>query len=567
MHRSVSPPPPSALRFLLGHTDGRRVAVLLALNVGVALTDSVGVLSLVPVLGQLQSGSSGDPPIWLQEILGFTPSILDLIGVMLVLAGLRAALGYSKQIQTLAVQNEIAGRLRVRAFKAVIDAEWRWLAERRGADHANLVITTVARVGLGLNQLLNAGALAIMAGGYLAAAFLLSWRLALLTIILGALVLALFATHRSRTIGFGFAVGQASRTVQATVQQAFAGVRVLKAYGVEDEQARSFAGAVADLNDQSLRAERLGARGQAMLQVGGVAALLVVLGVGQLVVGVPLPTLLPLLLVFARLAPMLATFQMSWTTWNYALPAVIEMRTFLVDAEGAREPRDAAIPTLALSRNIEFHDVGVGFAGRDLPALEGITLTLPANSTTALCGASGAGKSTFADVLMGLIAPDRGQVLVDGAALEGEARTAWRRSVAYVQQDPFLFHDTIGANILLGREDIPTTDVKHALERAGAAFVLRLPQGLETVVGDGGVRLSGGERQRIALARALVGSPALIILDEATSALDPEHERAVRGTMQALRGQVTLLFISHRASMREDADQVVFLDHGRLACA
>ena len=562
-HRALSTP--HAVRFLLDQVNRGQVALLLALMTGVSLTEGFGVLTLLPILGTMDQGGravrwSG----WFDATLGFTPSLPALLVVMTALAALRTLLAYGRQTVSIAIQNEIVDGLRARAFGAVLHAEWRWLVRRRGSDHANLILTNVARVGLGLNQLLGAAALAIAAGGYLAAALVLSWRVALVTMALGAIVLALFGAQRARTVRFGFAIGKGSRAVHAYLQQAFAGVRIVKAYRGEDRQVAGFAAAIDDLRDQSIRNERMHARGQALLQLGSAIALALVLGIGHLGFGVALPVLLPLLLAFARLAPMLGTIQSSWATWNHMRPAIAEMQHFLDEADAMREPEAHTVAPIPLSRAIRLDRVGVRYPGRDVAALDDISLTLPVNGATAVSGPSGAGKSTLADVLMGLVAPDMGTLLVDDVPITGAARIAWRDAVAYVQQDAFLFHDTIRANILLGRVfDEPA--IEAALRRAGAAFVLALPQGIDTMVGDGGARLSGGERQRVALARALIGSPSLLILDEATSALDPEHELAVRQTLRALRGEVTMLFITHRESMHGDADQVVILDRGRIA--
>jgi ATP-binding cassette subfamily C protein len=180
-------------------------------------------------------------------------------------------------------------------------------------------------------------------------------------------------------------------------------------------------------------------------------------------------------------------------------------------------------------------------------------------------GASGAGKSTLADVLMGLLQPDDGCLCVDDVRLDGATRMAWRRSVAYVPQEVFLFHDSIRNNLLWGYEAASEAELITALKRAAADFVFDLPAGLNTLVGDGGVRLSGGERQRIALARALLKRPSLLILDEATSALDLESEARVRRSIENLHGDLTVVIIGHRLPTLEHADQVVVLDQGRIA--
>lgn len=552
-----------AVAFLLHHTRPRAAAGLVLTSLSVSLTDGFGVLTLVPILSRMDARGGADG--WTRRIdaaLGFTPSIAGLLTFAVVLALIRTVLQYAQKILSSDVQNDVIDRLRARAFSGVMHAEWRWLVQHRTSDHATLILNTVARIAQGLNQLILAVTLAIAAVGYLIAAFLLSWQVALFTLATGSLVLAAFSAQRRRAVLLGFTLSKAGRAVFERVHQDLAGVRIIKAYGTGDQQADAFADALREARVQARRQERSGGIGQGLLQVGGAAVLVLVLGVGHFVWGVALPTLLPLLLVFSRLAPMLGSLQSAWSVWSFSRAAVNEMDAFHLETAAHREPEPTAAEAPRLTGAITLHDVGVEYAGRATPALDRVSLTIPANSTTALCGASGAGKSTLADVLMGLIAPDRGHVLVDGVAIEGAHRIAWRRAVAYVQQDPFLFHDTIRANIVLGRAGIDQAAIEDALERAGATFVLALPAGLETVVGDSGARLSGGERQRIALARALVGSPSLVILDEATSALDSEHEMAVRRTMRALRGRVTLVFISHRESMREDADQVIVLDHG-----
>lgn len=557
-----------AVAFLWRQTDARTVAVLVATTLGVSLTDGFGVLTLVPILSRIDGhGASAGWARQMDAVLGFSPSIGALLTFAVGLALVRAGLQYVQKIQSIEVQNSVIDRLRARAFSGVMHAEWRWLVQHRASDHSTLILNTVGRVGQGLNQLIAAISFAIAGAGYLVAALLLSWQVALFTLVVGGAVMAAFATHRRRALLLGISLGAAGRTISARVQQDLAGVRIIKAYGTGDRQSAAFVESLDQARVHNRQQERLGAVGQGALQVGGSVVLALVLGVGHFVWGVALPTLLPLLLVFSRMAPMLGGLQGSWALWSFSRAAVSEMEAFHAETAAQREPAASVAGPPPLKRGITLSGVGVDYAGRAAPALDEVSFTIPANSTTALCGASGAGKSTLADVLMGLIAPDRGRLLVDGVAIEGPLRIAWRQAVAYVQQDPFLFHDTVRANILLGRSGIAQGALEDALARAGASFVLALPDGLDTVVGDSGVRLSGGERQRVALARALVGAPSLVILDEATSALDPEHEMAVRRTMRALRGHVTLVFISHRESMREDADHVIVLDRGRIAAS
>ncbi|WP_292102910.1 ABC transporter ATP-binding protein [Mesorhizobium sp.] len=197
--------------------------------------------------------------------------------------------------------------------------------------------------------------------------------------------------------------------------------------------------------------------------------------------------------------------------------------------------------------------------------VSGITFGLPAGKVTALIGPSGSGKSTIADMLLGLLEPTQGKILADGVEIGPGNRRFWRDQVAYVPQDVFLLHDTIAANLRLAAPQASDAELWTALRSAHAAdFVERLEERLDTVVGDRGIRLSGGERQRIALARALLRKPSLLILDEATSALDWQNQSLIAKSIDGLRGTMTILTIAHRPSMIAFADWVVAIENGHI---
>jgi len=206
------------------------------------------------------------------------------------------------------------------------------------------------------------------------------------------------------------------------------------------------------------------------------------------------------------------------------------------------------------------------------PVLHAVSLEIPARRTTALVGVSGSGKTTLVDLLLGLLRPDQGRILVDGTPLGELDLAAWRRGIGYVAQESFLFNDTIRQNLLpdegadAGATPAARDDaLLEALRTARLdTFVEGLPAGLDTVVGERGVRLSGGERQRLALARALVRRPRLLVLDEATSALDYENEALIRQALERLHGETTVVMITHRLPLARSADRIYVLDRGRV---
>jgi ATP-binding cassette, subfamily B, bacterial PglK len=206
------------------------------------------------------------------------------------------------------------------------------------------------------------------------------------------------------------------------------------------------------------------------------------------------------------------------------------------------------------------------YDGRPEPALSKIDLIIERGKCVAITGATGAGKTTLIDVILGLFEPTEGRILVDGIDIRTDL-AGWQRLIGYVPQNPFLMDGTLRRNIAFGIRDADIDPV--ALEQAVDQAQLRdciagLPDGLDTLVGERGVRLSGGERQRLAIARALYRDPELIVFDEATSALDAGTEHALGRAMEALRGRKTLLIVAHRLSTVERADQVILLSQGRL---
>jgi ATP-binding cassette subfamily C protein len=199
------------------------------------------------------------------------------------------------------------------------------------------------------------------------------------------------------------------------------------------------------------------------------------------------------------------------------------------------------------------------------PAVLSVRLAIPAGAIVALVGPSGAGKSTIADLVMGLIVPDAGVVSIDDVPLTPERARQWRSHVGYVAPDAFLFHDSIRANLQWAKPEASETEIRDALRMADAdEFVTALPNGLDTIVGDRGAALSQGERQRLALARALLRNPQLLVLDEATNNLDSASESRVLDTLEALRGETSTIIIAHRIATVRRANLIYVIENGTV---
>jgi len=221
-------------------------------------------------------------------------------------------------------------------------------------------------------------------------------------------------------------------------------------------------------------------------------------------------------------------------------------------------------PFSQLEHGIEFRNMSFTYPSRAQTLID-VSLFICKGQMTALVGESGSGKSTVTDLILGLQIPEKGQVLIDGVPLGEWQQNSFRERVGYVPQDPQLFHSSIRDNLLWSFDGASESDLWAALQLANAAaFVKDLPQGIDTMVGDRGIRLSGGQRQRIALARALLRKPELLILDEATSALDSESERLIQQSIDQVAHDTTILVVAHRLSTVAKANHVYVLRQGRV---
>lgn len=269
-----------------------------------------------------------------------------------------------------------------------------------------------------------------------------------------------------------------------------------------------------------------------------------------------------------RLVPSLTGFQAIITQTHSNLPQVQAVMDDIDLAQGYLERAEVIghKPLADEPRTLEFLDVDFTYPHSDRPAVQGINLKVPIGTTVGLVGASGAGKSTIVDLILGLLVPSSGTIEVDGQRIE-EVLADWRSRVGYVPQDVSLFDGTIAQNIALTwGEEIDFGRVQSALQRAQLwNFVQQRPGGIHGKIGERGMSMSGGQRQRMGIARALYSDPLILVLDEATSALDTKTESDVASAIQELRGEVTVVAVAHRLSTIRDSDQILFMSDGRIA--
>jgi ATP-binding cassette, subfamily C, bacterial len=390
--------------------------------------------------------------------------------------------------------------------------------------------------------------------------------LALSIVLLGAATL-LPMVRRARRIGRF--VTNANLSLIDDVTQFLGALKLAISQNLQKSFTREFEAALGELGVQQIRyvRERTMSRLMVATLSGLVGAIAMLLGIA--VFDISASVLITLLLIVSRMNGPAMQLQLDAQHFARALPAYEKIRELEIDLAAAEvSPAATAGPTIALSDGpIVFSRVSFlhGAAESVQGGVRDLDLIIEPGSIVGITGPSGAGKTTLADLLVGLYAPQSGEIRVGGIELRGPAVTAWRNCVGYVSQDPFLFHDTIRRNFLWANPEVSDAALWDVLRMAGAEELVRnAPQGLNTVVGERGSLLSGGERQRLCLCRAMLRRPRLLVLDEATSAIDIEGEQALFERLLQAMPRPTIVMIAHRLESLRHCQRVLLFEEGRL---
>lgn len=553
------------------HADKRIVFSFIAI-LALGLMEGGGLIILLPMLqtvgiesSSLSASSSGI--LGKIQEYGSQISFLGLLGIFLsLIIGQTIAKTVLARLLT-RLQVNFTYFLRHRLHRALTGADWSVFLQLRSSDVVRAFTGEVNMAAAGLSHVTTLTSSVILAIVQMTAAFIIAPSLTITAIIVGGLIvlmvrpLALRVREESRA-------GQVDRgALAANITDHVGGLKLAKSHGAEDRRSQSFQDISHTIGERQVRVSIFQTRSQAGFRLASAFALCLVLWYAVERQGIQGAELAIMAVIFMRLVSRMMALQSTTQRMANVFPAYRATEALRKKWQDAAEtPADLAAPALTLQHQLTLNAVTYRYPQSERTALSNTSLVIASGKTTALCGHSGAGKSTLADLVLGLIPPTKGQITIDHTPLDGAAIRAWRRSVAYVPQDVFLLNDTIRENLLWLSPDASEAQLWSALENAVADdLVRRLPNGLDTIVGERGVRLSGGERQRIALARALLRQPSLLVLDEATSALDNTNERLIKDAIDRLHGTMTILIIAHRLSTIRHADHIAVLSEGQIA--
>lgn len=547
--------------------------MMLAL-VSAGIVEGIGLTALLPLLQKAIDvpGSSTADAGADSEIGHFINSALDFFGIPSTIGSLLSVIMIGVLLRSLLILiadrkvgytvAHVATDLRLSLLRALLSTRWGYFLDQQVGSMANAAGTEVMRASSAYLHASTAIAMAIQAFAYFVVALLVSWKTTLIFMSAASLVLFLLYNLVSRAKRAGRKQTRLLQSLLARLSDSLQSLKAFKAMGREN------------LADELLSSDTLKLNKALRKQVFSKAALrgiqepmmtlLVVIGIYVMLVplGMELPKVMVLIFLMARMLTQAGKVQRTYQVMVIRESAYWSLQDKINKALQQQEPTGGEIKA-TLKQCITLDRVDFGY--NDHMVLSDVTLEIPCQTFTSIVGPSGAGKTTLVDLVTGLYQPVKGTVLIDGVPLTDLDLQSWRRMIGYVPQDTVLLHDSVFTNVTLGEPSLALEDAEYALKAAGAwGFVNEMADGIHTTVGERGAKLSGGQRQRIAIARALIHKPQLLILDEATSALDPHSEAEICETLQTLRGQFTILAISHQSALVNVADRVFKISGGAI---
>ena len=550
--------------------EGTRPWLVLGFLMLASFAEMVGVATLLPLLTVATGTEQADVP-WITEIItkllgyvGLAPELLVLVILIVIALVLKAVITLLAMTHVGYAMAHVATNLRSQLVKNLLQVRWGYFTSHPVGRFANTMSIDATRAGR--TYLIAAEFLAnsLQTLALTTVALLMSWRLTLIAFGVGVGILSVltFLVLIARRAG----QKQTDRTKELVtyLTDVLSNIKPLKAMAKQEAFGhlldRKIGGVRKALQKQVVSVETLKALQEILIALAMGIGFYIAVIVGDIETTTVIVMGLIILQVVKNMAKIQRYYQkvVILESPYYAISDLIKET-----AEAREAPHGGGLPALE-GEGCRFRDVSFRFGSKQI--LDHLDLHAPAGELTVLAGASGTGKTTITDLLLGFYEPDEGQVLIDGVQLRDLDLSQWRRMIGYVSQDLNLLHDTILNNVTLGDPEVSEDDARAALQAVDAwTFIQGLPEGLDTLVGEKGSQISGGQRQRIALARALAARPRLLILDEVTSALDEETEEELCATLRTLTGKHTILAISHRPKLMEVADRLYHLAGGRVA--
>jgi ATP-binding cassette, subfamily C, bacterial len=531
------------------------------------LAEGISILTFLPVIELVSSGkvvensSAGRFIGTLLDFAGLAPSLSVMLGLIVAGITAKSALLMLAMKQAGYTIAHVTSDLRLKQLKALLAAKWDYFVSQPTGHLANAISTEALRASTAYHHAILLISTIIQVGVYSVVALWVSWRLTLGSLVIALLILFILKGFIKISREAGGRQTELMKALVGRLTDMLQGIKPIKAMAREDHIQVLLESETEDIKKAQQRhvlaSEFLKAFQEPCLVIMIAVGIYYVLTYGHQSFAI----ILVMIFLFNKLLNRVYLAQSCFQELSMNESALWSLLASIEHTQRERETDPGTQKPVKINKGIYLDSLKFSYGKKVV--LNNASLVIPAGQIVVIVGHSGTGKTTVADLIAGLFRPQTGTIYIDDTPLDQLNLRSWRHLLGYVPQEMFLFHDTIYKNISLGDHTLSRPDAEAALRLAGAwNFVSGLQSGLDTVIGERGSKLSGGQRQRLALARALVRKPKLLILDEATTALDPETERAICQTLEQLKGDMTILAISHQPAIMEIADKIYDLSSG-----
>nr|WP_326520946.1 ABC transporter ATP-binding protein [Leptothoe kymatousa] len=528
---------------------------------------------LLELLGQSASSSGALPPI-LQKFTSLFDGLpedarLPVMAATVVAVIIFKSLStYASALSAGALNRRLAMSLRRQGLRLLLDVDLGYFAQTKIGDLINQLNVEVNRTTIAIRNLVRIAIVLVTIAVFLGLLLFTSWQLTIISMVtLGSVTLLnQFVVKRSKVLGKRLST--ISKAYSSRVFEVLSGIRLVKSTANEEREYDYLDQIIIERESAEFNSQLIFAGIGPFNEIINILALMLIAVLGRVAFSNQLElfsaSLLTYLIILFRMLPFIGQLNSQRSTLANT-SASVEIVTALLRRDDKPFMPRGANRYRPLQQGIHFKQIRFSYPSHDKEVLKGIDLFLPKGQTLALVGSSGAGKSTLADLLPRFYDPTDGTIELDGVDLKTIDLQSYRSNLGIVSQETFLFNTTVRDNLLYGRPEATEAELIQAAKQANAyEFIQHLPDGFDTMIGDRGVLLSGGQRQRLAIARALLQDPDILILDEATSALDTVSERLVQNAIDDLSRDRTTLVIAHRLSTIYEADQIAVLDQGKV---
>lgn len=568
------------LLFLLTLQERKQAGLLLIMIIIMALLDMAGVASILPFVAILtnpvliETNAILNSMFQVSKILGvksnqeFIFALGVLVFFLLIISLSFKALTTYAQVRFVQMREYSIGK---RLIEGYLHQPYSWFLSRNSADLGTTILSEVQElINNSMSPLMELFSKGIVAIALITLLFLVNPKLALIVgLLLGSIYFFIFCVVRNYLNRTGKKRLKNNQLRFALINEAFGAIKEIKVGGLEETYIKNFSSSAQVFAKTQSSSKIISQLPRFILEAAGFGGILLIIlyiiaRTGSFNNALPIVSLY----VFAgyRLLPALQQIYSSFTRLSFLGPSLDKLHNDLKNLQPFNKNQVTGI--LPFNKTISLKNIDYNYPNSSITSLKDINLTIYAKSSVGLVGATGSGKTTVADIILGLLVPQKGTLEIDGKVISSQNLKSWQRSIGYVPQHIYLSDDTVAANIAFGVEhkNINQEAVEKSAKIANLHnFIIdELPKKYQTTIGERGVKLSGGQRQRIGIARALYHDPQVLILDEATSALDNQTEKEVMDEINNLSKDITIILIAHRLNTIKNCDKIFLLDKGQL---